>query len=811
MKVLKFGGTSVGSASAIKQLAEIVAGINEPVVVVVSAMGGVTNKLINAGNLAAAGDSSYQTLLDDITSLHFNTCLELFDISNRSGILSEVKVQLNQIQNILESVYTLKDLSPKTMAVLSSSGELLSSFMVCQYLNSLKNKGFQLLDSQKIIKTEGDYLGGKLLKDLTYSNIQSSVDTGEKYVAAGFIASNINDEVSTLGRGGSDYTAAIFAGALQATQLEIWTDVSGMYTTNPKLVQNAFPIEHISYQEAMELSHFGAKVIYPPTIIPAQEAGIPILIKNTFEPLHEGTTISNKVNHKAVVSGLSHVENIALLTLEGAGMVGIPGFSMRLFKTLAENKINVIFITQASSEHSICFAIERDAEQDAISSLNNEFAYEISLKKINPIVSEQDLAIVALVGDNMKNHQGISGKMFYTLGRNNISVRAIAQGASERNISTVIHQKHISKALNVLHEAFFEEHKSVLNLFIVGVGNVGKKLLQQIQTQSDYLKENLKLNLRIIGLANSKKILASEEGIDLNNWQLQLESGQNYQFEQILETIKQFNLPNTILIDNTASDLVSHHYENFLRESIAVVTCNKIACSSSLENYKKLKLLSRKYNAPFLYETNVGAGLPVINTLQNLVASGDKIEEIQAVLSGSLNFIFNNYDTTQPFVEVVQKAGEEGYTEPDPRIDLSGIDVMRKILILARESGFDLNIEEVQSNSFLPESALKGDSVDDFMIEISKNENHFKSLFHDAEKQNCQLKFVASLKNGKASVGLQQIAPTHPFYNLKGKDNIVLFFTNRYNEQPLIVKGAGAGAEVTASGIFADIIKLANQ
>lgn len=810
MKVLKFGGTSVGSAEAFKLVAEIIVKQKEDVCVVVSAMGGVTNLLIEAGNLAQDKNENYLNLFQLIKHKHVDAVNNLFSWEHKTAILSEILVRLNEINQLLEGIYLLGDLSDKTLARLSSFGELLSSYMLYELAKQGCKQKVSLIDAPQLIKVEGNYLGGILQKDVTYKNVKKAIKKGIN-IMPGFICSNKDNEICTLGRGGSDYTASIVAASCGANVLEIWTDVNGMYTTNPKLVPAAFPIDHISYQEAMELSHFGAKVIYPPTIQPVLEHKIPILVKNTFDANGNFTEISHKVNKQSVVSGISHIEDIALLTLEGAGMVGVPGFSMRLFKTLAEQKINVIFITQASSEHSICFGVLQTDKEKAKVSIEQEFAYEMSLNKINPVSVENNLAIVALVGDNMKNHQGISGKMFNVLGKNNINIRAIAQGASERNISTVIHKKHISKALNVLHEAFFEDHRTQLNVFVIGVGNVGAKLLEQFQLQKKYLFESMHLKLKVVGLANSKKMIFNEDGFDLSDWKKLLLQGKDFDVKKYLAEIKKLNLPNSIVVDNTASEQISEAYASFLKESIALVTCNKIACSSSLENYKLLKKFARKYNAPFLFETNVGAGLPIINTLQNLIASGDKIIEIQAVLSGSLNFIFNNYDATTSFAEIVEKAGVQGYTEPDPRIDLSGVDVMRKILILARESGATINMEDIESHSFLPKKAQKAKSVKDFKQALAEEENHFKEIYTKAKKKDAQLKVVAKYTQNGAQVALEEILPTHPFYNLKGKDNMVLFYTERYTEQPLVIKGAGAGADVTASGIFADVIKLANQ
>ncbi|HEX9826834.1 MAG TPA: bifunctional aspartate kinase/homoserine dehydrogenase I, partial [Flavobacteriaceae bacterium] len=627
-----------------------------------------------------------------------------------------------------------------------------------------------------------------------------------------FISKSQSGEITTLGRGGSDFTAAIVAAALKVDRLEIWTDVSGMFTANPKVVKQAYPIETLSYQEAMELSHFGAKVLYPPTVQPVLDLGIPIHIKNTLEPEAAGTVISNQVNGKInPVKGISNIDNIALLTLQGNGMVGIPGFSKRLFETLAQEKINVILITQASSEHSICIGIDLKDANKAKASIDATFENEISLHKIDPIIVEAELSIVALVGDQMKSHQGISGKMFSALGRNNINVRAIAQGASERNISAVIAQNDIKKALNTLHDQFFEGNMKQLNVFITGVGNVGERLIEQIKTQRKYLKQNLKINLRVIGLSNSRTMVFNENGLSLDDWKTQLKKGENASLQGFFAQVKHLNLRNSVFVDITASQDVSNLYPDYLRQSIAVVACNKIASSGDFESYRDLKRLSRKYNAPFLFETNVGAGLPVIDTLNNLIASGDKITSIKAVLSGSLNFVFNHFDGTTTFHDVVKRAQKEGYTEPDPRIDLSGVDVARKILILARESGVEMNLEAVLNQSFLTKANLESKSVDDFYRALLADEAHFQQLYASAKAKHCKLKYVAEFNDGKAKVGLQEIPQGHPFYDLEGKDNIVMFYTLRYPEQPMIIKGAGAGADVTASGLFADIIRIGNN
>jgi len=578
-------------------------------------------------------------------------------------------------------------------------------------------------------------------------------------------------------------------------------------TADPRLTSNARIIPNISYQEAMELSHFGAKVIYPPTIQPVMSKNIPVWIKNTFAPEDAGTVIESVASKNGnIVRGISSINNIALISLEGSGMIGIPGFSKRLFEALSNEKINVILITQSSSEHSICVGIENASVEKAKISVDAAFANEIALQKVEPLKVESDLSIVALVGENMKSHPGISGRMFSSMGRNGVNVRAIAQGSSEKNISSVIATKDVKKAINVLHEEFFETTFKQVNLFIVGTGNVGKKLLGQLKQQLDFLQKQLHLNINVVGLSNSRKMLIEENGISLATWEEKLNNSGKANLQTFVDEIIDRNLRNTVFVDITANDTVAAVYNQLLKKSISVVACNKVAASSTYDNYKKLKDLASEFNCHFLFETNVGAGLPVIGTLNDLLKSGDRIRRIEAVLSGTLNFVFNNYDGKRKFADVVKQAQDEGYTEPDPRLDLSGTDVMRKIMILARESGERIEMNDISNNSFMPESCMKG-TVDDFYDAMQKEEAHFKKIFEKAEAAGCKLKFVASYTEGKASVGLQHIDSKHDLYHLYGKDNVVLFYTDRYKEQPLVVKGAGAGAEVTASGVFADILR----
>jgi aspartokinase/homoserine dehydrogenase 1 len=814
MKVLKFGGTSVANAQNIKLVLDIVLNKaqQDKLVVVVSAFTKVTDLLVLASQKAASNDESFKEVVAEIEKKHLDAIKELIPVSEQSSSLSHIKRIINHLETLLEGCYLLGELSPRTSDTILSFGELLSSYIIAEALKQHhKNSGYK--DSRELIKTNTNF--GKAAVNFEISNplIAHYFASNEAQIVImpGFTASTIDGIGTTLGRGGSDYSAAIIAAAVDATELEIWTDVNGMFTANPKVVKQAQPIATISYQEAMELSHFGAKVLYPPTIQPVLRKNIPIWIKNTFEPEAEGTYISSQdTSHTNPVKGISHIDHITLITLEGPGMIGVAGSSKRLFEVLSHENINVIFITQASSEHSICIGILDVDAENAENAINKAFEIEIAQNKIESCIVEKNLCIIALVGENMKNHQGLSGRMFSTLGKNNVNIRAIAQGASERNISAVINERDVKKALNTLHENFFEENTKQLNLFVMGVGNVGEKFISQINQQKKFLKENLKINLRVVAVSNSRKMYFDEDGIPLKEWKSLLENGETANKETFIEKVKALNLRNSIFVDITANEAVSQTYNQYLKQNIAVVTCNKIACSSAYDNYSSLKQLSRKYNAPFLFETNVGAGLPIIDTLKHLIASGDKVNKIQAVLSGSLNFIFNNFDENNSFHDVVKEAGVQGFTEPDPKIDLSGVDVARKILILIRESGYKMEIEDIKNNSFLPAECMETTNNDDFFKSLIANAAHFEKLLAEAKAKDSRLKFVATFENGKAGVGLEFIPKDSPFYNLEGKDNIVQFYTDRYIDQPLLIKGAGAGAAVTASGIFADVIRIGN-
>lgn len=815
MKVLKFGGTSVANAESLSNVLKIVQKQKGPAAVIVSALGGITDLLMEMLSSAQSGKQEYRKGFLEIETRHMNIIKTFVPIGNQSAIISFLKKNLNDLEAQLDAIHLLEEATPKNFATISSYGEILSSRIIQEvFLYNDIDSVYQ--DSRNLIKTVF-HDGRQVLDQESSENAITSFFNENKSTTVllpGYIASNENGETTTLGRGGSDYSAAIIASAINAEVLEIWTDVSGMYTAHPKIVAQAKPIDKLSYYEAMELSHFGAKVIYPPTLQPIIEKNIPILIKNSFAPEDPGTIIDDTpiIENGEIVKGISHIDKVALINLEGSGMIGITGFSKRLFEALSAAKINVIMITQASSEHSICIGVREEDAMAAKKAIDEKFAFEISIKKVLPAQVEKDMVNIAVVGEKMKDHQGISGKVFSSLGANNINIRAIAQGASERNISIIIDKKNVSKAINTLHESFFEAQVKELNLFVTGVGNVGSKLLEQIDNQTDYLIENLRLKIRVIAISNSKKMVLGTDAMELSQWDTILEESETKaNVDLFFEHAKKLNLRNSIFVDNTASEVIAKEYARYLNNNIGVVTCNKIAAADALNNYLNLKKISRKYGSPYLFETNVGAGLPIIDTLNNLIASGDQIIKIQAVLSGSLNFVFNNFKKGVKFHDVVLEAQQQGYTEPDPKIDLSGIDVARKILILARESGMKIELEAIENESFLPDACLNTKDNKSFFESLLQHNDHFEKMLENAEKHGAKMKYVAQLENGKAQVGIQLVKEGHDFYNLEGSDNIILFYTNRYSAQPLIVKGAGAGADVTASGIFADIIRIGKQ
>ena len=822
MQVLKFGGSSVGTTDAISKVIAIVKERVQktPTIVVVSAMSGVTDQFILLGQTAAQGNEAYQTMIQSLAQKHENAVLALLPSTQQASALSMVKELIQEIQSHCATIFNERTLTLRMQDCLMSYGEILSSKIIAA---AFEAEGLDQvwLDSRKLIKTNSAYTSAVVDRALTNQTIQAyfanSANQHALYIAPGFIASNAEGHTTTLGRGGSDYTGAIYAAAVQADVLEIWTDVSGIMTADPRMVHNAKEIPRISYQEAMELSHFGAKIIYPPTILPVMHAHIPLWIKNTFEPEHKGTLIENESSiDNNTIRGISSIKDICLLSLEGAGMVAIPGFAKRLFDALTKKQISILLITQSSSEHSISVGVSVQDTHLAKIAVDAEFEEEINAQLLEPLIIEKDLSIIAIVGAQMRNHPGISGKMFGVLGRNGINVSAIVQGSSEKNITAVIAAKDVRKAINVLHEAFFETTYKQVNVYMAGAGNVGGKLIDQINKQVPFLQSTLRLQINIVGIANSKNQLINLDGIDLNHWRDQLSAAPKGNINDYVTAILDNNLRNSIFVDVTAHATVADSYVQLLSKAVSVVACNKIACSSPYAHYAKLKSLARNYNAAFLFETNVGASLPIIGTLNDLIRSGDKVNKIEAVLSGTLNFVFNNYEggkDGKSFAQVVRQAQDEGYTEPDPRLDLGGKDVMRKVMILAREAGYPLEMEDIMNESFLPASCFNG-SVADFYNEMEKQEVHFKKLYAAAAESGCKLKFVAKFEidvngQGLAKVGLQHIQPSSDFYHLYGKDNLVLFYSDRYPELPMVIKGAGAGADVTASGVFADIIRAA--
>ncbi|MCD7977934.1 MAG: bifunctional aspartate kinase/homoserine dehydrogenase I [Tannerellaceae bacterium] len=811
MKVLKFGGTSVGSVKSILSVKKIVEAIEEPVIVVVSALGGITDKLLNTSDMASRGDSAYEKELSEITTRHMEVIEGVIpDEVIRTEIQKKVLSLLDELSNIYKGIYLINDLSAKTRDTIVSYGERLSSLLISHVIEDAK-----LFDSRKFIKTIHQF--GKHMVDFDQTNrlIKETFDPLPKVsLVPGFISSSTeNGEVTNLGRGGSDYTASILATVLDASILEIWTDMDGFMTADPRVISSAYVIDQLSFTEAMELCNFGAKVIYPPTIYPVYHKNIPIRILNTFNPEAPGTYISKEKKQstaKAIIKGISSINDTSLITVQGLGMVGVIGVNYRIFKTLAQNGISVFMVSQASSENNTTFAV-RNADADlAVKVLNEEFKLERSQGEINEITAEKELATVAIVGENMKRTPGIAGKLFGTLGRAGISVIACAQGASETNISFVIKHKYLRKALNSIHDSFFLSEYKVLNLFITGIGTVGSNLLEQIRLQQPKLMKQNSLSLRVVGIANSKKVLLKREGLNLDNCIEELkENGIDSSPAHLCEEILKMNIFNSVFVDCTASADIAELYETLLNNNISVVTANKVAASSPYGNYINLKETARLRGVKFLFETNVGAGLPIINTMNDLINSGDHILKLEAVLSGTLNFIFNKLSAEIPLSKAILMAKEAGYSEPDPRIDLSGKDVIRKLVILAREAGYKVEQEDVKKKLFIPEKYFEG-TIEEFWKNITGLDAEFEAKRQKLESEKKHFRFVAKMENGNCEVGLQEVGSQHPFYDLEGSNNIIMISTERYHEYPMIIKGYGAGADVTAAGVFADIISIAN-
>ncbi|HLR36483.1 MAG TPA: bifunctional aspartate kinase/homoserine dehydrogenase I [Chitinophagaceae bacterium] len=814
MKILKFGGTSISNAESIDRLTEIVTDQRkekEPLIIVTSALGGITNQLLEMASEAEIGNS-FDRPLKEIEDRHLEIIHELIPAKRQNPIIMQIKLYLNELEELLQGVRAIKELSLKTRDNILSYGELCSTFMISGIL-SQKFPNIQFTDTREVFLTDSQFGKAQVKLTETQENIQKLFHgrSSELFCATGFIARNELGQTTTLGRGGSDFTAAIFGSALDADEIQIWSDVDGFMTADPRMVKRAFSLKEISYTEAKELSYFGAKVIYPPTMIPAFAKNIPIRIKNTFNTDFPGTIIHHNTKKNGhPVRGISSVEQVSLVNIQGSSLVGNSGFSGRLFAMLSRYDINIILITQASSEHSITFAISPADTEKAKRVLYTEFEMELLTHKIDPPKIDENLSIVAIVGENMNHTTGISGNLFHALGRNGINISAIAQGSSEYNISVVIERNNLAKALNVLHEAFFLSAVKTLNVFYVGIGNIGKTLLEQIKQHKEHLYENNALRIQMIGLTNSRRMLFKPEGFEIADWEsLFEEGGKPADLDLFIEKMKKLNLPNSVFIDNSASEHIVSYYEDILKSNISVVTCNKIGNSGSYDQYKRFKNAVRKHGVDFFYETNVGAGLPIIKTLKDLMISGDRIVKIEAILSGTISFIFNNFKGEEHFHSIVKEAQDNGFTEPDPRDDLSGLDFMRKMLILARDSGHEMEMDDINMQNILPESCMTAPDVASFYQELEKADTHFEKIKKDAEAAGKVLRFIGLMENGEVSISLKAVDDTHPFYALSGSDNIIAFTTERYTADcPLVVKGPGAGAQVTAAGVFADLVKV---
>ena len=809
MKVMKFGGTSVGSVDSILKVKQIVEAAEEPVIVVVSALGGITDKLINTSQMAANGDAEYEKEYREIVNRHIEMVYTVIPAGEgRTVLLDKVNELLSELKDIFQGIYLIKDLSSKTSATIVSYGERLSSIIAATLI-----KGAVWYDSRNFIKTEKKHAKHILDSELTTSLVKETFDEiPQVALVPGFISTDKNSgEVTNLGRGGSDYTASIIAASLNAASLEIWTDVDGFMTADPRVISTAYTINELSYVEAMELCNFGAKVVYPPTIYPVCHKNIPILIKNTFNPEAPGTIIKQEVDSGSkAIKGISSINDTTLITVTGLGMVGVIGVNFRIFKALAQNGISVFMVSQASSENSTSIGVRNQDAALACEVLNEEFAKEIEMGEISPVVAEMNLATIAIVGENMKHTPGIAGKLFGTLGRNGISVIACAQGASETNISFVVEAKSLRKSLNVIHDSFFLSEYQVLNLFICGTGTVGGSLIDQIRCQQQKLMQERGLKLKVVGIADGHRALFTRAGIDLASYREEMEEKGIPSSAAVLhDEIIGMNIFNSVFVDCTASAEVASLYKEFLMHNISVVAANKIAASSDYSIYSELKQIARRRGVKFLFETNVGAGLPIINTINDLINSGDKILKIEAVLSGTLNYIFNKISADVPFSQTIKMAQEERYSEPDPRIDLSGKDVIRKLVILAREAGYKLEQTDVEKHLFVPSDFFEG-PLEEFWKKVPSLDADFETRRRKLESENKRWRFVAKLENGKGSVSLQEVDSKHPFYGLEGSNNIILLTTERYKEYPMMIQGYGAGASVTAAGVFADIMSIAN-
>ena len=808
MKIMKFGGTSVGSVDSIQKVKQIVESEKDSVIVVVSALGGITDQLIRTATMATRGDIAYEAEFDGMVRRHDEMIQQVIPSGNKKRTLEKkIHALLDELRDIYQGLYLLKDISSNMEDTVVSYGERLSSLIVGALI-----EGAEVFDSRSFMKTERKHNKHLLASEVSEQLIRDTFNELPKVsVVPGFISSDkFTGRVTNLGRGGSDYTAAVIAAVLDASVLEIWTDVDGFMTADPKVISGAYAIEELSYVEAMELCNFGAKVVYPPTIYPAFHKNIPILIKNTFNPTAQGTIIRKKLmDNTKTIKGISSINNTALINVQGLGMVGVIGVNHRIFRTLAQNGISVFFVSQASSENSTSIGVRNEDAELACEMLNAEFAKEIAMGEINNVTAEIGLATVAIVGENMKHTPGIAGKLFGTLGRNGINVIACAQGVSETNISFVIDASLLRKTLNVIHDSFFLSEYQVLNLFICGVGTVGSSLIEQIRGQRERLMQERGLKLNVVGIISGHYAVFNREGIDLDNFREELIAGGESNMKRLKEEVIGMNIFNSVFVDCTASEEVASLYQDFLNHNISVVAANKVAASSQYDNYKALKQTARRRGVMYLFETNVGAGLPIINTINDLINSGDKILRIEAVVSGTLNFIFNTISEEIKLSDTIRLAKEKGYSEPDPRIDLSGKDVIRKLVILAREAGYPIEQDDVEKNLFIPQELFDG-SLEDFWDKVPSLDADFEERRKRLVTEGKRWRFVARLDEGRASVSLQEVNQWHPFYNLEGSNNIILLTTERYKEYPMMIQGYGAGASVTAAGVFADIMSIAN-
>ncbi len=815
MKVLKFGGTSVANAERIKSVKDIVLTTLEQdpnLVVVVSALGGLTDTLIETAKMAEAGNEGFREQADDIYYRHRQVIEALFTNQELVQVRSYLKEQKQDLENLLHGIYLVKELSPRVLDCVMSYGEMMSSFIVARYMAKCLPAGaVKYIDARQLIETDSEFGSARVNFEATNAKATQQIASHEGVsVMGGFIASNAKKVTTTLGRGGSDYTAAIVGAALDASEIEIWTDVNGVMTADPRKVKKAFSLHEMTYEEAMEMSHFGAKVIHPPTVQPAFDKQIPLRIRNTFNPSFAGTLITAQPQADShPVKGITSISDISLVTVQGSGLIGVMGIAGRLFNALAREKVNIILITQASSEHSISFAVRPADALKSRTAIKDEFKFEMRSKMVDEVEVEDNLSIVAVIGSNMKNSVGTAGQMFIALGKNGVNIRAIAQGSSELNISTVVGKHYETKALNALHDAFFLSGTRTTHLFVVGTGLIATTLLNQIRRQQAFLLEKQGIDVKVVAVTNTHQMLINEDGIDLAKWRENISSkGERAALDDFVGKMLQINLPNSIFIDCTAHEAPVGFYEQILSASISIVTPNKLANSGSMDNYLTLRHLAAKYRTKFLYETNVGAGLPVISTLRDLLQSGDEVMRLEAVLSGSLSFIFNNFTKDVKFSDIVREAQRRGFTEPDPRIDLSGMDVARKVLILSREIGEYIELDNMQIENILPENCQKAKTVEDFFKALEAEDDYFAQMRIKAENKGMALRYIATIERGKTSVTLKEIDASNPFYSLSGSDNMIVFTTARYNERPLVVKGPGAGAEVTAAGVFAEIISI---